>query len=325
MGGRGLHYFVKQKDAFRDKSCVIVGGGDSALDWTLGLQDTARLPILLVHRRDRFRALESSVSQAKQLEEEGKVRIIVPSEVREIRGNGAVERLVVENTKTGEVDEVDCEALITLLGFHSHLGSIADWGLELHGNARSWSTPRHGDDDRRRLRGRRRRGLRGKITLISVGFGEARSRPTRRLRRSAARRFSRSTRRADRRPQGGRANRAALCAICMEECRRGRQFERVLITRSGDAVAGPRSHYLPAAMTYLTVECLRGAAALVESPTEIGGRGDAGECPRCHYLGWAPSEALDESIRRRIREQSPEIRAHIKLVAGSPFFLTVCC
>src|SRR3712207_390938 len=42
--GKGLHYFVRRKDAFRDKSCVIVGGGDSALDWTLGLQDTAKLP-----------------------------------------------------------------------------------------------------------------------------------------------------------------------------------------------------------------------------------------------------------------------------------------
>src|SRR5919202_3073804 len=57
--GRGLHYFVRRKDEFREKSCVIVGGGDSALDWTLGLQDTARLPIFLVHRRDRFRAFES--------------------------------------------------------------------------------------------------------------------------------------------------------------------------------------------------------------------------------------------------------------------------
>ena len=172
--GRGLHYFVKQKDVFRDKSCVIVGGGDSALDWTLGLQDTARLPILLVHRRDRFRALESSVSQAKLLEEEGKVRIIMPSEVREIRGNGAVERLVVENTKTGELEEVDCEALITLLGFHSHLGHIADWGLELHGKRQILVDPSNmettidgvyaaGDVA----------GYEGKITLISVGFGEA--------------------------------------------------------------------------------------------------------------------------------------------------------
>jgi ferredoxin/flavodoxin---NADP+ reductase len=172
--GRGLHYFVKRKDVFRDKSCVIVGGGDSALDWTLGLQDTARLPIFLVHRRERFRALESSVSEARRLEEEGKVRIIVPSEVREIRGNGAVEQLVVENTATGELEEVDCEALITLLGFHSHLGAIADWGLELHGkrqinvNPATMETSIEGVYAAGDVAG-----YEGKITLISVGFGEA--------------------------------------------------------------------------------------------------------------------------------------------------------
>ncbi len=64
--GKGLHYFVRQKDVFKDKACVIVGGGDSALDWTLGLQDTARAPIALVHRRDRFRALESSLERGEE-------------------------------------------------------------------------------------------------------------------------------------------------------------------------------------------------------------------------------------------------------------------
>src|ERR671922_1536520 len=131
--GRGLHYVVREKATFAGKSCVIVGGGDSALDWTLGLQDTAELPITLVHRRERFRALETSVKEARQLEEEGKVRICVPSEVREIHGDGAIEAVTVENTQTGEQFDVACEALILLLGFHSHLGSIADWGLELQG------------------------------------------------------------------------------------------------------------------------------------------------------------------------------------------------
>jgi len=172
--GQGLHYFVRQKDAFRGKSCVIVGGGDSALDWTLGLQDTARLPITLIHRRDRFRALESSVSAARKLEEEGKVRIVAPAEVREMRGNGSLETVLVENTQTCETQEIRCDALITLLGFHSHLGSIADWGLELHGRRQILVEPKTmetsipgvyaaGDVA----------GYEGKITLITVGFGEA--------------------------------------------------------------------------------------------------------------------------------------------------------
>jgi ferredoxin/flavodoxin---NADP+ reductase len=172
--GKGLHYFVRRKDAFRDKSCVIVGGGDSALDWTLGLQDTASLPITLVHRRERFRALESSVSAARRLEEEGKVRIIVPAEVREIRGNGLVEGVVVENTATGESHEVECDAVITLLGFHSHLGSIADWGLELHGKRQILVEPKTMETS---LAGVYAAGdvagYEGKITLITIGFGEA--------------------------------------------------------------------------------------------------------------------------------------------------------
>ena len=172
--GRGLHYFVRQKDAFRDKSCVIVGGGDSALDWTLGLQDTASLPITLVHRRDRFRALESSVSAARKLEEEGKVRIVVPAEVREIRGNGSVETILLENTATGEVEEVECQALITLLGFHSHLGSIADWGVELYGKRQILVEPKTMETS---LPGVYAAGdvagYEGKITLITIGFGEA--------------------------------------------------------------------------------------------------------------------------------------------------------
>ena len=172
--GKGLHYFVRQKDAFKGKSCVIVGGGDSALDWTLGLQDTAALPITLVHRRDRFRALESSVTAARALEEEGKVRIVIPAEVREIRGNGEVEALVVENTATGEAEEVPCEALITLLGFHSHLGSIAEWGLELHGKRQILVNPATMETSIPRVYSAGDvAGYDGKITLISIGFGEA--------------------------------------------------------------------------------------------------------------------------------------------------------
>jgi ferredoxin/flavodoxin---NADP+ reductase len=172
--GKGLHYFVRRKEVFRDKTCVIVGGGDSALDWTLGLQDTANKPITLVHRRDRFRALETSVKEARELEERGTVRICNPAEVRGVRGDGSIQAVTLENTTTGETFEVECDALITLLGFHSHLGSIADWGLELHGKRQIQVQPSSmetsipgvyaaGDVA----------GYDGKITLISVGFGEA--------------------------------------------------------------------------------------------------------------------------------------------------------
>ena len=172
--GRGVHYFVREKDTFRDRTCVIVGGGDSALDWTLGLQDTAKHPIALVHRRDRFRALESSVNEAKALESSGRVRIMTPCEVRELHGDGTIEAVSIENTATGEVVQVPCEALITLLGFHSHLGAIAEWGLELEGkrqihvDARTCETSLPGVYAAGDVAG-----YEGKITLITIGMGEA--------------------------------------------------------------------------------------------------------------------------------------------------------
>jgi thioredoxin reductase (NADPH) len=172
--GKGLHYFVREKDVFRDRTCVIVGGGDSALDWTLGLQDTARAPIALVHRRDKFRALETSVNEAQRLESEGRVKILTPCEVREIHGDGHIEAVTVENTVNGETEEVECDALITLLGFHSHLGAIADWGLELEGKRQIKIDPTSCETNLPLVFAAGDvAGYPGKITLISIGMGEA--------------------------------------------------------------------------------------------------------------------------------------------------------
>jgi ferredoxin/flavodoxin---NADP+ reductase len=172
--GRGLHYFVREKEVFRDSRCVIVGGGDSALDWTLGLQDTAAHPIALVHRRDRFRALESSVNEAKELEEQGRVRIMTPCEVREVHGDGKIEAVTIENTGTEEKERVDCDALITLLGFHSHLGAIADWGLELEGKRQIRIDPMTCETNLPAVYAAGDvAGYPGKITLITIGMAEA--------------------------------------------------------------------------------------------------------------------------------------------------------
>jgi len=172
--GRGLHYFVREKEVFRERNCVIVGGGDSALDWAMGLQDTARLPISLVHRRDRFRALESSVNEARRLEEQGQVRILTPCEVREIHGDGRIEAVTIEDVAKGELVTVPCEALITLLGFHSHLGAIADWGLELEGKRQIRVDPMTMETNLPRIFAAGDvAGYPGKITLITIGMGEA--------------------------------------------------------------------------------------------------------------------------------------------------------
>ena len=171
--GAGLHYYVKEKSAFSGKRVALVGGGDSALDWAMNLQDTAELPITLIHRRDRFRGLESSVNEVRRLAEEGGVQILTPHEVRGAEGNGRLEAITVENTDTGEVRRIEVDAVVTLLGFISHLGAIADWGLEFENKRQikvrpSMETNRPGIYAAGDIAG-----YDGKITLITVGFSEA--------------------------------------------------------------------------------------------------------------------------------------------------------
>src|SRR5205085_7398062 len=121
-----------------------------------------------------FRALESSVNEAKELESEGKVRIFTPCEVREIHGDGNIEAVTIENTKSGEAEQVACDALITLLGFHSHLGAIAEWGLELEGKRQIRIDPTTCETNLPRVYAAGDvAGYPGKITLITIGMGEA--------------------------------------------------------------------------------------------------------------------------------------------------------
>lgn len=172
--GRGLHYFVREKACFAGKRCVIVGGGDSALDWLLDLADTIEPPITLVHRRDRFRALESSLAKAKALEEEGKARIMTPCELREIHGSSSIEAVTIENTASGEREQIACDAVITLLGFSSHLGAIAHWGLEHFGRRQLLVDPATMRSSKPRIYAAGDvAGYEGKITLITVALAEA--------------------------------------------------------------------------------------------------------------------------------------------------------
>jgi thioredoxin reductase (NADPH) len=172
--GRGLHYIVKGLENFRDKKVVIVGGGDSALDWTLGLADIARDPITLVHRRDRFRAIESSVTKMRKLASEGRVSLEVPSEVVGIHGNGRIEAVDIVNRDTDTVEQVECDELVTLLGFTSALGYIADWGLEFAGKKTILTVPGSMETNLPNVFAAGDVAwYEGKITLITVGMGEA--------------------------------------------------------------------------------------------------------------------------------------------------------
>jgi hypothetical protein len=148
---------------------VIVGGGDSALDWAINLQDTASGPIRVVHRRERFRALESSQTAVRQLVEDGAAVLHTPCEVRALNGGDVLERVTIEDTATGEAVDVECEALILQLGFVSHLGPIESWGLEVVGKKQVRVDPTS-FETALRMSSRPAAGLLRQITPITTGL-----------------------------------------------------------------------------------------------------------------------------------------------------------
>ena len=108
---------------------LLVGGGDSAFDWAVNLQGVAK-SIMLIHRRDGFRAHAATINQVEELCRQGRCDLRTFWEVKKIEGNGQVERVTIFNSKTKEEETLELDAIIPLLGFHSDLGAIKEWGLD---------------------------------------------------------------------------------------------------------------------------------------------------------------------------------------------------
>jgi thioredoxin reductase len=165
--GRGLMYFVRELDALRDQRVLIVGGGDSAVDWALALEDIAST-VTLIHRREGFRAHEGSVARLFA----SSVDVRVHHEVRRIEGTERVERVAVFDNRTDDESVLEVDTVIAALGFTADLGPLRSWDI---------------DHDGRRIRvdstgatsmpGVFAAGdvvdYPGKIPLIATGFGEA--------------------------------------------------------------------------------------------------------------------------------------------------------
>jgi ferredoxin/flavodoxin---NADP+ reductase len=165
--GRGLYYFVRSFQDFKDKRVLIVGGGDSAVDWALGLIGIAR-SITLIHRRDQFRAFEDSVQKLHT----SPVQVKMFYELRRLEGGAQVERAVIYQNKTNADESLEVDAVIASLGFLSTLGPIQEWGLELEHDSIRVNTRMETN-----LRGVYGAGdivtYPGKVKLIATGFGEA--------------------------------------------------------------------------------------------------------------------------------------------------------
>jgi len=129
---KGVEYFVKDPELFRNKRVVIAGGGDSALDWSVFLSNVAS-EVTLVHRRNEFRGALDSVEKVQELKKSGKINLVTPAEVVAINGKDHVESIVLENEGNQQLLETDY--FIPLFGLTPKLGAIANWGLEIEKNA----------------------------------------------------------------------------------------------------------------------------------------------------------------------------------------------
>ena len=124
--GRQLHYRVKNAADFHGKELLILGGGDSALDWTLDFADKAC--VTLVHRRADFRAAPASVARMKELAAGGRLRHFTGN-VTTLRRSGEHLTGVQLKLIDGTQQDVPCEQLLVFFGLHPKLGPIAEWGL----------------------------------------------------------------------------------------------------------------------------------------------------------------------------------------------------
>jgi ferredoxin/flavodoxin---NADP+ reductase len=165
--GRGVEYFVKDKSKFENKRLLIVGGGDSAVDWGLHLHDAAQ-SIKLIHRRDRFRAHEDNVKKLF----ESPVDIKIPYEVKAIEGSAHVEKVTIYNNQTKDEEQFEVDYILLNLGFIANIGRIKEWGLNiLKGDIEVTSKMETN------VNGIYAAGdivtYPGKLKLIATGFGEA--------------------------------------------------------------------------------------------------------------------------------------------------------
>jgi thioredoxin reductase (NADPH) len=132
--GRGIAYMVLNPDAFANQNIIIAGGGDSALDWTNYLANIAKR-VTLIHRSESFRGAPDSVNKVMQLAQEGKIDLLLNTNLTSVSGEERLKSVGVVNVKTKEERVIETDYLIPLFGLSPKLGPIENWGLNLDKNA----------------------------------------------------------------------------------------------------------------------------------------------------------------------------------------------
>jgi len=170
--GKGVSYMVLDPEAYRNKNIVIAGGGDSALDWTIFLADAAN-KITLVHRSEAFRGAPDSVNKVMNLASEGKIDLLLNTNLTKVTGDEVLKTVGVINSKTKEEHVIEADNLIPLFGLSPKLGPIESWGLNIDKSAIEVNT----DDYSTNMEGVYAIGdintYKNKLKLILCGFHEA--------------------------------------------------------------------------------------------------------------------------------------------------------
>lgn len=128
--GKNLHYHIRNMEQFRDQHVLLLGGGDSAVDWALMLEDVAK-KVTIVHRRDKFRAHEHSVERLKA----SSVEVLTPFKAESITTSDKIDSITLAEVKGEEILELRPDSIVCNYGFVSTLGPIKDWGLEIEKNS----------------------------------------------------------------------------------------------------------------------------------------------------------------------------------------------
>lgn len=169
--GKGITYMVKNPETFRDKNVILAGGGDSALDWTIFLSKVAKR-VTLVHRNETFRGAPDSAAKVFDLANNGKIDLILSSNLKEVSGNGVLESVTFVDKSKAEI-KIETDYLIPLFGLSPKLGPIADWGLSIDKNAIEVDTRDYSTGVERIYAIGDINTYPGKLKLILCGFHEA--------------------------------------------------------------------------------------------------------------------------------------------------------
>jgi thioredoxin reductase (NADPH) len=131
--GSSVFYNVLSRDKFKNKKVVIAGGGDSAVDWAVSLSEVAQ-KVYVVHRRDKFRAMQASIDKLHALANAGKIELVIPYQLNKIIGNGSAISQIEVTDLSNNSRLLDADYLLPFFGLKMELGPIADWGLNLDKN-----------------------------------------------------------------------------------------------------------------------------------------------------------------------------------------------